>query len=247
MEASAPASAEPSRDPGDGYQPGHGHCWNKIGVTGDRTCPELESVVHCRNCPAFAAAARTFFDRMAPDGYLAEWSKWLAGSIERNLGDEEKGQGANEARSQERKVSVLIFRLGPEWLAFRTQSVAEVTIPRPVHRIPHRSNEILRGVVNLQGQVELCVSLHGLLGVTAPAAPARLIVLRDCERMESWAFAADEVLGVHHVARDRWRSVPSTLVNPTVGFSQAVLSWQERCVGVLDEQRVFTALRSLRP
>ena len=71
-------------------------------------------------------------------------------------------------------VSVLIFRLGAEWLAFRTQAVAEVTTPRPVHRIPHRSNQILSGLVNLQGQVQLCVSLHGLLGVdsTGVADPA---------------------------------------------------------------------------
>ncbi len=32
--------------------------------------PELSSFIHCRNCPVFAAAARTFFDRPAPEGYL---------------------------------------------------------------------------------------------------------------------------------------------------------------------------------
>ena len=37
------------------------------------------SFIHCRNCPVFAAAARTFFDRPAPEGYLADWSRWLAG------------------------------------------------------------------------------------------------------------------------------------------------------------------------
>ena len=141
----------------------------------------------------------------------------------------------------------MIFRLGVEWLAFRAQTIAEVTNPRPVHRVPHRSNEVFVGLVNLQGQVQLCVSLHGLLGVTAPSAPARLVVLRDRDRAENWAFAADEVLGVQHIPRNQWRGVPSTLVNPTVGFSQAVLSWNERSIGLLDEERVFTALRSLEP
>ncbi len=55
-------------------------CWNRIGVSGDRSCPELPSFVHCRNCPVFAAAARAFFDRPAPEGYLAEWARWLADS-----------------------------------------------------------------------------------------------------------------------------------------------------------------------
>ena len=75
--------------------------------------------------------------------------------------------------------------------------------------------------------------------------PARLVVLRDRDRAENWAFAADEVVGVHHIPRSQWRGVPSTLVNPTVGFSQAVLSWNGRVSALLDEQRVFTALRSL--
>ena len=169
---------------------------------------------------------------------------------------------------------MLIFRLGQEWLAFRTQTVAEVTPPRPVHRIPHRSNDILIGLVNLRGQFQLCVSLHGLLGVDVAPGPSphlaigpparrgpaeargrrgagstapgsRLVVLRDRERSETWVFAADEVLGVHRLARGQMRSVPSTLANPAVSFSQAILSWEGRSVGFLDEQRVFAALRSI--
>ena len=130
-------------------------------------------------------------------------------------------------------------------MAFRTQTVAEVTTPRPIHRVPGRSNAVFLGLVNLHGQVQLCVSLHGLLGVTALSAPARLVVLRDRSRTENWAFVADEVSGVQHIPRSRWRSVPATLTNPAVGFSQAVLSWNERSIGLLDEERVFNALRSL--
>ena len=114
-----------------------------------------------------------------------------------------------------------------------------------MHRVPHRSNVVLIGLVNLQGQVQLCVSLRGLLGVEGQATSTRLVVLRDQDRAESWAFEADEVLGVHRVPRGHLRSVPSTLVNPTIAFSQAVLSWNDRSIGLLDEQRVFTALRSL--
>jgi chemotaxis-related protein WspD len=149
--------------------------------------------------------------------------------------------------SPDEAVSVLIFRLGEEWLAFRTEAVVEVTLPSPVHRIPHRSNAVLLGIVNLQGQVQLCVSLHGLLGATASPAPSRrLVVLRDAEKAEIWAFAADAVLGARRVPRTEWRAVPSTLINPAVGFSEAVLSWDNRTIGLLDQQRVFTALRSLR-
>jgi chemotaxis-related protein WspD len=227
-------------------------CWHRIGVSGDRSCPELSSFVHCRNCPVFAAAARTFFDRPAPQGYLAEWTRWLADTDGLGPCAEMEGDGDGDTEdggtfTHREGVSVLIFRLGAEWLAFRTRAVAEVTTPRPVHRVPHRSNRVFAGLVNLQGRAELCISLHGLLGVDAPLSSSpRLVVLRDRDRAETWAFGADEVLGVHRVPRSQWRGVPSTLINPAVGFSQAVLSWNGRSIGLLDDQRVFAAFRSLQ-
>jgi chemotaxis-related protein WspD len=244
-----------------------GDCWNRIGIAGDRSCPELETHIHCRNCPVFASSARAFFDRPAPERYLAEWTQWLAGSpMTVSL-----EAGASAALSNRDLVSVLIFRLGREWMAFPTQAIAEVTVPRPIHRIPHRSNAILIGLVNLRGQLQLCISLHGLLGLESPQASSsqihshgsnadtektaatgssptsgsRLIVLRDRERLESWICAAEEVLGVHRLPRSQVRSVSSTLANPEVSFSQAILSWEDRSVSFLDEQRVFAALRSI--
>jgi len=244
-----------------------GECWNQIGTAGDRSCPELETHIHCRNCPVFASAARTFFDRPAPERYLAEWTQWLAGSpVTVSL-----EAGASTALNNRDLISVVIFRLGREWMAFPTQAIAEVTVPRPIHRIPHRSNAILIGLVNLRGQLQLCISLHGLLGLESPQSSSgqfyshglnterektavtgssptsglRLIVLRNRERLESWIFEADEVLGVYRLPRSQMRSVSSTLTNPEVSFSQAILSWEDRSVSFLDEQRVFAALRSI--
>src|SRR4051794_40498749 len=261
----------PGTQPGlPGRAPGVGDCWNQIGTSGDASCPELRTHVHCRNCPVFASAARAFFDRPAPGGYLAEWTRWLAQS--EDAGNHEAGETI--IGGERDRVGVLIFRLGQEWLAFRTQTVAEVTLPRPVHRIPHRSNDVLIGLVNLRGQLQLCISLSGLLGVEsaqgtahspsdgkaagaeagghrgtgtelAPAPGTRLVVLRDRERSETWVFPAEEVLGVHRLARGQIRGVSSALANPEVSFSQAILSWQDRSVGFLDEQRVFAALRSI--
>jgi chemotaxis-related protein WspD len=208
----------------------------------------LNTHIHCRNCPVFAQAARSFFERPAPGGYLTEWSRWLAESTGSSSSGDATDANGEQFISQEEAVSVLIFRLGEEWLAFETKTVAEVTLPRPVHRVPHRSNSVLTGIVNLQGQVQLCVSLHGLLGATSGPAPSpRLVVLYDTDRAESWAFTADDVVGVRRVPRSQWRSVPSTLINPAVGFSQSVLSWNGRIVGLLDEKRVFTAIRGSRP
>src|SRR5438045_3658966 len=91
-----------------------GDCWNRIGIAGDRSCPELEVHIHCRNCPVFATAARGFFRRPAPEGYLAECATLLAEPVEPAACED---------------VSLLVFRLRGEWLALRTTVVVEVTSP----------------------------------------------------------------------------------------------------------------------
>jgi chemotaxis-related protein WspD len=220
-------------------------CWNRIGVTGDRTCGELITHIHCRNCPVFAMAARAFFDRPAPAGYLAEWGRWLAESDAlSDRGDDAEGGSVESHEAHRGGTSVLIFRLSTEWLALPTATVAEVTVPRPIHRVPHRSNHVLSGVVTLHGQVTLCVSLHGLLGVDITHPAPHMIVLRDPNHVANWVFPADEVLGVRRVPRSHLRAVPSTLVNPAVGFSQAIIAWDGRSVGLLDEHRILAALGS---
>ena len=211
-------------------------CWNRIGIAGDRSCPELAQYIHCRNCPVSAAAARGFFERPAPEGYLDEWTRLLA---------------EPDAPPRSNDVSVLILRLGSEWLALRTRVIVEVTTPRPVHHIPHRSGTTLVGMVNLRGQLHLLVSLHGLLGVEAgeeadhapTAATRRLVVMSQAG--QSWVFAAEDVRGVKRFSRDQLSAVPSNLANPSYSFSQAVILWEEHSVGFLDDQRVFAALRGI--
>jgi chemotaxis-related protein WspD len=206
-------------------------CWNRIGISGDRSCPELVKHIHCRNCPVFADAANRFFDRPAPSGYLADWAKLLAAPFK---------------PAESKDLSLLIFRLRDEWLALLTEVVVEVTNPRPVHRIPHRSSDTLIGMVNLRGQLQLQVSLHGLIGVSPaetplPAGKPRLVVIK--RGGHTWAFEADDVHGVYRFARGRLQTVPSTLANPANSFSQAVISWQGKSVGFLDDERVFDSLR----
>lgn len=229
--------------------------------------------LNSRDPDELAAAARRFFDRPPPPGYLDEWAVWLAESEEKleKKGDDDDDGNGDEAPGLLKGASVLIFRLNREWLAFTTRAVVETTLIQPVHRIPHRSNNVLRGLVNLRGQLQLCFSLYGLLGVedsssrvdfpieaTWAGSPSlsldgagragisdRLIVLRDRERSEIWAFTADEVHGVEHIPRRDVQGVPSTLSNPAVSFSQAILAWEGRSVGYLDDHRVFAALRSL--
>lgn len=205
------------------------HCWTRIGVWGDRSCAELATVTHCHNCPVFAAAGRKFLDAPSPPGYLDEWTARLAAG-----GDDELSDG----------VSVLVFRLGEERLALPVGVLVEVTRPRTPHRVPHRGG-LLSGVVNIRGELHLCVRLDALLGIAAPAdrpqdAP-RLVVIRS--GAEGWAFAVDAVDQVHRVSRRGLTPPPPTLTRAVARLTSGVFDAGGKPVGVLDDDRLFRTIR----
>jgi chemotaxis-related protein WspD len=203
-------------------------CWNRIGIRGDRSCPELVKVTHCHNCPVFAAAGRRFLDAPSPVGYLDEWTARLSARDEVRAGDES---------------SVLVFRLGDEWLALPVAVLVEVTRPRPVHRIPHRGG-LLAGMANIRGELHLCVRLDLVLGVAPAPDPdpelRRLVVIRRAGA--GWVFAADAVDQVHRVLLPDLTSAAPTLARAQVKLTRGVFPHAGRSVGLLDDARLFQTL-----
>jgi chemotaxis-related protein WspD len=233
-------------------QPPMPECWRVIGVSGDRSCPELEQFIHCRNCPVLAEAARGFFDRPAPAGYLDAWRAIL---------EEPEEPLAADA------TSLLVFRLDKEWLALPATLLVEVTPIRPIHTVPHRGGTPLAGLVNIRGELRLCLSLHAILGLAGrPQAPSReaaaagtasstagleadavprlLVLERPGQRAaERWVVGVDEVAGVQRVPRATLRPVPATVSQATARCSASLFAWRGRDVAVLDAERLFEALR----
>jgi chemotaxis-related protein WspD len=215
-------------------------CWNRIGVEmqGDASCPQLEQYAHCRNCPAYSAAAMGALDREPPAGYLAAWTGHFA--------DAKPRVAAAETHS------LLVFRLGSEWFALPTEVIDEIAEERAIHSLPHRRSGIVLGLVNVRGELLICVSLVKLLGLSSPApepgldamARRRLVVIRrDGKRL---AFPVDEVQTVHRYRLLELQAVPATITKAAASFTRAMLPWLRRSVGCLDEQLVIAALnRSL--
>lgn len=211
-------------------------CWNLTGVWGDEKppCPELAHVVHCRNCPVFIAAGRDLFNRTPPADYIAEWRKVLA---------EEK---ISETKGT---VSVLIFCIGREWLAFPSVVFREITWMQVLHRIPHRTDEILMGLVNIRGELQLCVSLQTLLGIeeknssgkgSGTMAHKRLIVVE--KEGSVWVFPVDDIHGVHRYDPNALQNVPATVSKATATYTKGVFSWNKRSVAHLDDDLIFYTL-----
>ena len=226
-------------------------CWNMIGVAGNGSCQELLRFVHCRNCPVYSAAAIQLLDRPVTADYRREWSAHYA--EQKNL--------ATPA-----KTSVVIFRIANAWLALPTQAFQEVAERRAMHSLPHRRRDLVLGLVNVRGELLVCVSLGRLLGlaglvtsdetrvtraVDAPPVtrhsshgPDRLLVANwDGNRI---AFPVEEVHGINRVHWERLREPPATIAKSMHSYSRGVFAWRDHTVGFLDADALFAALnRSL--
>ncbi len=212
-------------------------CWNKIGVWGKMTadrCPKLAEVIHCRNCPTYSLTGRRLLDRPVPDDYRREWTSVLA-----------KARVAKEANMH----SAFVFRTGGEWLALPAGLVQEIVDMNIIHSLPHRSNAVLRGVVNIRGKLELCFSIGALLNIERfkqnreeknYISPERLIVAgREDERI---VFPVTEVQGTCRYAEGTLQKLPVTVSGSKAAFTRGILSLQNIDVGLLDEQALFKSL-----
>jgi chemotaxis-related protein WspD len=125
-------------------------CWNRVGAWGNRDCPELKKVLHCRNCNVYSAAAARLLEQGLPEGYLDDWTAHFA----------------NDAKvADEQSESAAVFRIGPEWLALPLGRVREIVEDRPIHSLPHLRNKILLGLVSIRGELLICVTLAKLLSL----------------------------------------------------------------------------------
>jgi chemotaxis-related protein WspD len=214
-------------------------CWNRIGVHGDGSCPELRVHVHCRNCPVYSAAAVQMLDRESVDDGLDAATRLYA---------------ADKVGEQRAERSAFLFRVGGEWLALQTGVLDEVADLRVIHSLPHKRNGVVLGLVNVRGELLVCVSLAQLLGVDSKtemralgqqriALRRLLVVRRDGSRL---AFPVDEVHGTHPYDDHELKPVPTTVAKAGACYSKAMLAWQERTVGLIDEELLFHSLnRSL--
>ena len=225
----------PHSDQPSAVTPPVASCWSTIGVWGGHSCAELDVHTHCRNCPVYSDAAAALLDRPVPAELAIDRARHF-----------EAAKPADERET----LSVVIFRLGPEWFALPTSVVAEVAEHRVIHSMPHRRAGIVLGVVNVRGELLVCASLERLLGLQAAGQPAlgisrkgegRLLVLRrDDVRV---VLRADEVSGIQRFHSKELKDVPTTVSKGASAHSRAVLSWSGHVVGLLDEHRLFHTLQ----
>jgi chemotaxis-related protein WspD len=145
--------------------------------------------------------------------------------------------------------SVVAFRLGAEWFAVAAGDVHRVTCPVPVHHVPHRSNAIIRGLCNIEGQLLICGSLRDLLGLVDGEMPdaempdaeqlsgdVRMLVLG--EPHDGWVVEVDAVLGVVDIDLRSVQPPPVTVEHARDRYTDSIVSLCEARAALLSTDRL---------
>ena len=211
-------------------------CWNRLGVwsRAAERCPELTRFVHCRNCPTYSAAGRRMLNRPSTPEYRLEWTKVLAEKQKREHADTK---------------SAFIFRAGSEWLGLASLLIREVVDMGIIHTLPHMSNHILRGVVNIRGKLEVCVSIGGVLGIERAENPSAQSTLEIPERLivaiqegKVVTFPVSEVMGVIRYRPDMVKDLPVTVSGAKAYYTRGILCLDGRDIGLLKDKPLFRTL-----
>jgi chemotaxis-related protein WspD len=213
-------------------------CWNRIGVwrTGDDKCPELERIVHCRNCEVYSKVGRKLLRTEPPDNYRSEWTKILAA---------EKEAKPFNVRS------AFIFRAGSEWLALPANMIQEVVNMGLIHSIPNLNSKPLRGLVNIHGRLQICVSIGRVLGIEklirdeeklepGYTSSERLVLVQQFSRLV--AFPVSEVKGIIHYTPDMVKDLPVTVSGSKAAYTMGILHLDGKDIGLLKDKPLFKTL-----
>ncbi len=202
------------------------NCWRRIGVYGgDHSCVRLQEEIHCRNCAVFRDAARGLLRREVEP--LPPLSSALLG------------------RSHQSSPSVLVFRLGTQWLGLGCQYIAEVAVAQAPRRVAHRVGGRMEGLVAVRGELHLCVALIEVMQLghrdEISGERARLLLLSP-PQASPIAFRASEVLGLRPILPQEVEEVPSTLPSALANCLSGVVPFEHGRLALIRDDQMLQAL-----
>ncbi|WGT33141.1 chemotaxis protein CheW [Pseudomonas atacamensis] len=207
-------------------------CWNRIGIHGDKACPLLEEHIHCRNCSVYSAAATRLLDRYS-------------------LQQDQREAVVSKVEIDVKTRSLLMFRLGEEWLGLATRTLVEVAPLQAIHSLPHQRSRALLGIANVRGALVACLSLVELLdldGSVAPVSGGRIMprMLIIAAHGGPVVVPVDEVDGIHAIDERILDAASQSGAQASAKYTRGVLQYRGRSLRWLDEEQLLSAVtRSL--
>ena len=206
-------------------------CWNKIGVWRQEgtICPLLSKFIHCRNCDVFIDAGLSLLDRDIPENYTHDNTHIFK---------------TNNLHKDIQHTSCLIFRLGAEWYAIKTSILVEICELTEIHSIPHNKQKVLHGLICINGEMEVCMSLSQLVLNDSPdntdhKIKSRIVLVNlDSGK---YAFKACEIAGIYPINMNEMQTPPASVSQAKQKITEFVFTYNNNTTGLIDEAHLNRA------
>ena len=112
------------------------------------------------------------------------------------------------------------------------------------------SDEVFLGVVNIRGEILLCISLGKLLGLEitidkqqqmSPVVYPRMVVVE--KDGTKWVFAVDEIYGIQRFQPEKLKNTPVVITKATETYTKSLIDWQDKQINYLDYELLFYTLK----
>jgi chemotaxis-related protein WspD len=141
-----------------------------------------------------------------------------------------------------------------EWtgiLALPAEMIQEIVPMGPIHSLPNISSRTLRGLVNVHGRLQICVSIGSVLGIEKLMkteeerdpnyiSPERLVVVLQETRLV--AFPVSETKGIVRYTPEMVQDLPVTVSGSKAVYTIGVLHLDGKDIGLLKDRPLFKTL-----
>jgi purine-binding chemotaxis protein CheW len=137
------------------------------------------------------------------------------------------------------KKQLCTFTVGNLFFGIDVLSIQEVLRPQPMTRVPLAPG-VIRGLINLRGQILTAIDLRERLGLAA--APADVSGMNVVVQMPDGAVSllVDQVGEVLNLSQEQFETSPPTLSGAVSEVISGVYKLKERLLLLLDVQAVVT-------
>jgi len=169
--------------------------------------------------------------------YLNEWAVMV--------------QKEKKIRKPRHDFSLLLFRIHHEWFGLSTAVFNHVSENKGIHSIPFKKSPFILGLVNIGGQIRICVTLDKLLNISgqekgheelSSVVYDRMIVIEREDYV--WVFPVDEVYGIFQFDAEQMENVPVNISKSSANYLKGIFSWKGKRIGFLDEELLCYSLKT---
>jgi purine-binding chemotaxis protein CheW len=128
------------------------------------------------------------------------------------------------------------FYVGGGYFGIPVQQVQEVVRPQPITPVP-LAPKVVRGLINLRGQILTAIDLRFRLGLGEPRDPGKLLNVVVCTADGAVSLLVDEIGDVLEVQEGTFEPPPETLQNASRELVLGVHKLPNRLLLILDTEK----------